>query len=55
MKVTTTLAALTLAVLPTMSLAVGCNYGKAETANVSCAEGMVFDSQAGKCVEQVSS
>ncbi|MBM7069583.1 chitin-binding domain-containing protein [Actibacterium sp. 188UL27-1] len=55
MKIKTTLAALLLAAVPTMSLAYNCNYGKAETATITCSAGMVFDANSGKCVDQVNS
>ena len=55
MKITMTLSALLLAALPSMSFAYNCNYGKAETATITCADGLVFDANSGKCVDQVNS
>ncbi|MEM8977863.1 MAG: hypothetical protein AAGD04_00105 [Pseudomonadota bacterium] len=52
----TCLAATVLAVLPTLSFAMGCNYEHTtQTATMSCADGTTFDAESGKCVTSVSS
>ncbi|MEL6463334.1 MAG: carbohydrate-binding module family 14 protein [Pseudomonadota bacterium] len=49
MKTKTVLVALALTLAPTLSLAMGCNYGKEQQA-MSCAEGTVFDADTNTCV-----
>lgn len=51
----TTLVALILVGLPSVSFAMCSGYGHKETATMSCADGMVFDSTSGKCVDNASS
>lgn len=50
----TLLTALTLAVLPSLSFAMGCSgYGHTNTsttASISCVEGMTYDASTQKCV-----
>ncbi len=48
-KTLLTTAALTLA-MATSSIAMGCQWGKHETASMSCADGTVFDANTGTCV-----
>lgn len=56
MKTMTTMAAtIVLAALPTLSLAMGCSYENHQQQAMSCAEGTVWDAQAGACVEQITS
>ena len=47
-KTLLTTAALTLATA-TSSFAMGCQWGKHETASMSCAEGSVYDSETNTC------
>ena len=57
MRLKTTLAALALAALPTMSFAMGgCNWDRtpASTATV-CGEGQTYDVTTGTCVTQATS
>ena len=49
MKTKTVLVALALTLAPTLSLAMGCNYGKHEQA-MSCAAGTVYDADTKTCV-----
>lgn len=49
----TILVALTLTVLPTLSLAMGCS-SQHETTAMTCAEGMVFDAETQRCVTVVT-
>jgi len=54
MKIKVTLAALVLAATPGLAFAMCSDMRPAQTAS-SCAEGTVWDSQAGTCVPPVSS
>ncbi|MEM9247299.1 MAG: hypothetical protein AAGB05_01240 [Pseudomonadota bacterium] len=56
MRLKTTLAALALAALPTVSFAMGCNWDHtpASTATV-CGEGQTYDVTTGTCVTQATS
>ena len=49
MTIKTLAAAVALTIIPAMGFAYGCNWGK-EQAAMSCAEGSIYDSEAGKCV-----
>ena len=49
MTIKTLAAAVALTVIPAPGYAYECNYGK-EQAAMSCADGSVYDSEAGKCV-----
>ncbi|MEM8655860.1 MAG: carbohydrate-binding module family 14 protein [Pseudomonadota bacterium] len=49
MKTKTVLVALALTLAPTLSLAMGCNYGKEQQA-MSCATGTVYDADTKTCV-----
>ncbi len=49
MKIKTLTVALCLTLAPTLTLAMGCNYGKHQQAQ-SCAEGSKFDTETGVCV-----
>lgn len=46
--------ALALSLAPTLSLAMGCNYGKAEQQAMSCAAGTTYDSASNTCVVTTS-
>ncbi|MEL7345840.1 MAG: hypothetical protein AAFN59_13470 [Pseudomonadota bacterium] len=47
----TMLVALTLTVLPSLSMAMGCSgYGHDTTASISCADGMTFDADQQRCI-----
>eukprot|EP00326_Haptolina_ericina_P014922 CAMPEP_0181176670 /NCGR_PEP_ID=MMETSP1096-20121128/4754_1 /TAXON_ID=156174 ORGANISM="Chrysochromulina ericina, Strain CCMP281" /NCGR_SAMPLE_ID=MMETSP1096 /ASSEMBLY_ACC=CAM_ASM_000453 /LENGTH=52 /DNA_ID=CAMNT_0023264775 /DNA_START=27 /DNA_END=185 /DNA_ORIENTATION=- len=48
MTIKTLAAAVALTMLPALAFAAGCNYGK--SAAMSCAEGTIYDADAGKCV-----
>ena len=51
----TFLAATAVSLLPGLALAMGCSGGHSmQEAAMSCAEGLTFDAEAGKCVEQVT-
>ncbi|MEM7521218.1 MAG: adenylosuccinate lyase [Pseudomonadota bacterium] len=50
MKIKTLAIAVAITALPTLSFAMGCNYGKHETATMSCAAGTVFDSATNSCL-----
>lgn len=50
MKTKTVLVALALTLAPTLSLAMGCNYGKHEQQAMSCADGTVYDAASKSCV-----
>ncbi|WP_425038927.1 hypothetical protein [Primorskyibacter sp. S187A] len=50
----TFLTAAALTVLPGLALAMGCSSGHKEDMAMSCADGMSYDSQTGKCVQQVT-
>ncbi|MGX9354325.1 adenylosuccinate lyase [Roseobacteraceae bacterium S113] len=51
----TFLTALALTTLPGLALAMGCSHGHMkDTAAMSCADGAVYDAQAGKCMPVVS-
>lgn len=45
-----TLTALVIAVLPSLSLAMGCSGGHDQTAQMSCPEGQIFDDESSACV-----
>lgn len=49
MKIKTLAIALTLTVAPTLSLAMGCSYGKEKQA-MSCAEGTQYDATTHSCL-----
>ena len=49
MKIKTLAIATALTVLPTLSLAMGCNYGKEKQA-MSCAAGTTYDSATHSCL-----
>ncbi|MEL6167754.1 MAG: adenylosuccinate lyase [Pseudomonadota bacterium] len=58
MTIKTLLAAAVLVAAPTLSMAMGCNYGShstTTTAQISCAEGAVYDETTGTCVPVASS
>lgn len=46
----TVLAALALTLAPTLSLAMGCSYGKHDQQVMSCAAGTVYDANTNSCV-----
>lgn len=48
-----TLAAIALAVVPTLSVAMGCSGGH-EEASISCADGTTWDDAVQKCVASTS-
>ncbi|WP_299040997.1 hypothetical protein [uncultured Tateyamaria sp.] len=50
MKTKTVLVALALTLAPSLSLAMGCNYGKHEQQAMSCADGTVYDAGSKSCV-----
>ena len=50
MTTKTVLVALALTLAPTLSLAMGCNYGKHEQQAMSCADGTVYDADTKSCV-----
>ena len=50
MKTKTVLVALALTLAPTLSLAMGCHYGKHEQQAMSCADGTVYDAASKSCV-----
>ena len=50
MKTKTLAVALALTLAPTLSLAMGCNYGKSEQQAMSCAPGTTFDTAPTTCV-----
>lgn len=50
MKTKTVLVALALTLAPTLSLAMGCNYGKSEKQAMSCADGTTYDTATNSCV-----
>ena len=50
MKTKTVLVALALTLAPTLSLAMGCNYGKHEQQAMSCAPGSTYDAATNTCV-----
>lgn len=53
MKMKTILAALALAIAPTLAIAEGCSSRHSEQA-MSCGEGTVWDADTQSCVEQVT-
>ncbi len=55
MKIKTAIATLALALAPGFALAMGCSTDHQSEQAMSCAEGMVWDTEAGACVEQVTS
>jgi hypothetical protein len=57
MKLKTTLIVLALVATPNLAAAMGCGFGhgKADTANISCAEGLSYDATLGQCVDKASS
>ena len=50
MTIKTLAAAVALTVIPAMGFAYECNFGKQKQASMTCAEGSVYDSAAGKCM-----
>ena len=50
MKTKTLAVALALTLAPTLSLAMGCNYGKTEQQAMSCAAGSTYDTTTNSCV-----
>ncbi|GGX48309.1 hypothetical protein GCM10007385_15210 [Tateyamaria omphalii] len=50
MKTKTLVVALALTLAPTLTFAMGCNYGKHEQQAMSCAEGTVYDADTNRCV-----
>ena len=50
MKIKTLAVAAVLTALPTLSLAMGCNYGKYEQQAQSCAPGTTYDAASNSCV-----
>ncbi len=52
MTIRTLAAAVALSLTPVIAFAAGCNY---ERQVMSCADGTVYDSEAGKCVVSVNS
>ncbi len=55
MKIKTAIATLALALAPSIALAMGCSSDHRMQEAMSCAEGSVWDAEAGTCVEQVTS
>ncbi|MFT4784339.1 MAG: hypothetical protein ACI9IV_002084 [Paracoccaceae bacterium] len=55
MKIKMTLAAIILGAMPSLAMAACSGYGHSEQANISCAEGTVFDASLGQCIDQASS
>ncbi len=55
MTTKTTLAAIALALLPSLALAQGCGHGMKEETASSCKDGYVWDEGKGTCVVQPSS
>ncbi|MGC3939485.1 carbohydrate-binding module family 14 protein [Roseobacter sp. EG26] len=53
MTIKTLAAAVALTLAPVLAFAEGCNYGQKVT--MSCAEGMVYDSETGTCVTNTTS
>ena len=54
MKIKAGLIAVALTVLPTLAMA-ECAWGHKQQATMTCAEGSVYDAEAGKCVVIASS
>lgn len=54
MKTKTVLVALALTLAPTLSVAMGCNYGKQEQQAMSCAPGTTFNAETNTCVPTTS-
>lgn len=54
MTIKTILSAAVLALAPTLALAEGCGWEKRMNAN-QCADGKIFDSASGTCVDQSTS
>ena len=50
MKTKTLAVALVLTLAPTLSFAMGCNYGKHQQQTLSCAPGTDFDATTNTCV-----
>ncbi|SFP49907.1 adenylosuccinate lyase [Tranquillimonas alkanivorans] len=50
----TLLTAVVLALAPALSASAACWTGHTDQTATSCAEGMVYDAEAGTCVEQVT-
>ena len=55
MKTSTLLAAIALALMPSLALAVRCSEGMPATTASSCIEGAVWDEAKGQCVLQPTS
>jgi hypothetical protein len=51
MKTKTLAVAIALTVAPTLTFAMGCNYGSHEKQAMSCAAGTQFDEKTGTCVK----
>ena len=54
MKTKTLAVALALTIAPTLSFAMGCQYGKHEQQAMTCAPGTTFDSTSNTCVPTTS-
>lgn len=54
MTIKTLAAAVALTLLPAMGFAYECNHGKQKQASMSCAEGSIYDVNAGACVPTTS-
>ena len=54
MTTKTLTVALALTLAPTLSLAMGCNYGAHEKQAMSCAAGTTFDTTSNSCVPTTS-
>jgi len=55
MTIKTAVATLALALAPSFALAMGCSINHQSEQAMSCAEGMVWDAEAGACTEHVTS
>jgi len=54
MKIKTALATVALALAPSFALAMGCSFEHQTEQAMTCAEGMVWDAEAGACTEQLT-
>ncbi|MEM6373175.1 MAG: adenylosuccinate lyase [Pseudomonadota bacterium] len=54
MKTKTVLVALALTLAPTLSMAMGCNYGHSEQQAMSCAAGTTYDAGTKTCLPTTS-
>ncbi|WP_299614095.1 hypothetical protein [uncultured Tateyamaria sp.] len=50
MKTKTVMVALALTLAPTLTLAMGCNYGTKDKQAMSCAAGTTYDANSNSCV-----